>query len=73
LSEMWAVAGEEYADYGPLRQFYSRNAQSHQLFGVIDRNSKVLNIEFGVGAGLTDASDKLTLKLMLARDLNPSH
>jgi hypothetical protein len=30
----------------------------------------VVNIEFGVGFGLTSASDKLTFKLMLSRDLN---
>ena len=27
------------------------------------------DIEAGVGAGITDASDKLTLKLILSRDL----
>jgi|SRR5712692_383461 len=73
LSNMWALAVEEYADYGPLHQFNSRNDQSHKLFGVVDRTSKFLDVEFGVGVGLTDASDKFTLKLMLARDLNVKH
>jgi hypothetical protein len=72
LSDTWAVGAEEYADYGPLRRFYGRSDQVHQLFAVIDRTSKVLDIEFGVGVGLTDASDRLTLKLLLARDLNGS-
>jgi hypothetical protein len=71
LSPTWAIAVEEYADYGPLRQFYSANAQSQQLWGVFDHSSsKWVNIEAGIGFGLTSASDKLTLKLMLSRDLN---
>jgi len=70
LSPAWAIAVEEYADYGPLRQFYSANDQSHSLWGVFDHSSKWVNIEAGIGFGLTSASDKLTLKLMLSRDLN---
>jgi hypothetical protein len=66
----WALAIEEYADYGPLRQFYSASKQSQELFGVFDRYSEKLNIEAGVGFGLTSSSDKITLKLILSRDLN---
>ena len=36
----------------------------------MDHTSKVVNIEAGVGFGLTSSSDKVTLKLMLSRDLN---
>jgi hypothetical protein len=70
MSNTWALAVEEYADYGPLRRFLARRDQAHQLFGVIDRRSKVLDIEIGAGIGLTPASNTFTLKLMLARDLN---
>jgi hypothetical protein len=70
LSDTWALAAEEYADYGPLRRFYARGDQAHQLFAVVDRSSKVLAVEFGAGVGLTGASDRFTVKLMLARDLN---
>jgi hypothetical protein len=69
LSKVWAVAAEEYDDFGPIHGFLPGNQQVHQIWGVIDRNGK-LNIEAGVGAGLTDASDKLTLKLILSFDLN---
>jgi hypothetical protein len=69
FSSGWTLAAEEYADYGPLRQFYSAGEQSHQIYGVVDRKTKFADIEFGVGFGLTSASDKITLKLMLARDL----
>ena len=73
FSPMWAIAAEEYADFGPLRGFYSVSDQSHQLYGVVDYSSKALDFEVGVGFGLTDASDKLTLKVMVARDLNSKH
>jgi hypothetical protein len=68
----WALAVEEYADYGPLRQFLPRTGQAHQLYGVIDTTAKGLDIEAGVGVGLTSSTDKLTLKLILSRDLNKS-
>jgi hypothetical protein len=70
FSKGWAAGVEEYADYGPLRQIYSAHEQSHQIWAVMDHTSKVVNIEGGVGFGLTNSSDKVTLKLMVSRDLN---
>ena len=70
LSPQWAAAVEEYADFGPLHRFYSGNEQSHQLFGVVDYSGKAIDVEAGVGVGLTSASDNLTFKLILSRDLN---
>ena len=70
FSEKWAGAVEEYADYGQFRQIYSATEQSHQIWAVMDHAGKFLNIETGIGFGLTAASDKVTLKLMLSRDLN---
>ena len=66
----FAAAIEEYADYGPLRDFYSAHDQSHQIYGVIDRTTRFADIEAGIGFGLTGSSDKITLKLMFSRDLN---
>jgi len=61
---------EEYADFGPLNGFYSGGNQGHQLFGVVDYALKNgLELQAGVGVGLTDATDGLTFKLILARDL----
>src|SRR5579863_10444377 len=70
LSPKWAVAAEEYADYGPLRQILPANQQFHQIWAVMDHNTKLVNIEAGVGFGLNNASDRVTLKLMVSRDLN---
>jgi hypothetical protein len=70
VGSKWAVAVEEYADFGPLNDIHARSDQSHQLFGVVDYAGKLLDVEAGVGVGLTSGSDKVTLKLILSRDLN---
>jgi hypothetical protein len=70
LNDKWAVALEEYADFGPLRKFYAANDQFHEVWAVMNHNSKILDIETGVGVGVTSGADKLTFKLMLSRDLN---
>jgi hypothetical protein len=69
LDPGWAVAVEEYDDIGPLRDFYPRDEQGHELWGVFDRYSKIVDVEGGIGFGLTPGSDKVTLKLILSRDL----
>jgi hypothetical protein len=70
LSPKWAGAIEEYADYGSLRQIYSAHEQSHQVWAVMNHEGKYVNIETGIGFGLTGSSDRVTLKLMVSRDLN---
>jgi len=70
VSSVWAIAVEEYADYGPVRKLHSGHEQSHQIYGVVDYSGKALNIEAGIGVGLTGASDNLTFKIILSRDLN---
>jgi hypothetical protein len=70
VSPAWAIAAEEYDDFGPVRGFLPAGQQVHQLYAVVDRTGGLFDIEAGVGFGLTDASDRLTLKLILSRDLN---
>jgi len=70
LNSRWAVAAEEYADMGPLRNMRSLHDQSHEIWAVTDYKCKAFNLEAGVGVGVTGASDRLTLKLMVSRDLN---
>lgn len=64
-----AFALEEYADFGPLQHFLPGSQQSQTLFAVVDYGSSSASIEFGVGRGLTPASDTWVLKLMLMHDL----
>lgn len=69
-SDVWAVAVEAYSGFGPLKEFLPGGEQSHQIYGVLGHTLKNgLEWEFGAGVGLTDASDKFTLKLILAKDL----
>ncbi len=65
-----AIALEDYSDFGPLKGFNPVSEQSHQLYGVVDLLAKTIDIELGVGVGLNSASDKLTFKVILSRDLN---
>jgi hypothetical protein len=69
LSDKYKLAIEEYDDFGAISHFLSSSKQSHQLFGVLDINTSVVEIELGVGAGLTTASDHRVIKLILSRDL----
>ena len=69
LSKKLAVSIEHYADFGPLQHFKSASGQSQTLFGVLDYGSSSNGIEFGVGKGLTRATDSCVIKLMLMHDL----
>lgn len=69
VSKTWAVAAEVYSDYGVLKHFLPLEQQSQQVFGVVDYKSEDFNIETGVGFGLTSASDRMVVKLMISRDL----
>ena len=70
INKTWAVAAEEYADLGPLRQFMPIHDQFHEVWAVTDYKGKVVNVEAGIGIGATAGADRLTLKLMISRDLN---
>ncbi len=68
LSETYKVALEEYDDFGSISHFLPASKQSHQLFAVMDINTRIVAIEAGAGAGLTAASDHWVLKLILSKD-----
>ena len=70
LESGWQLAAEEYADYGTFSAPLHGGNQAHQLFAVVDHSFGTLDVEAGVGVGLTDVADRLTLKLILARDFN---
>jgi hypothetical protein len=66
----WAIALEEYADFGPLRAFAGAPSQGHQLYAVVDHAIGAVDVEAGVGYGLTNVTDRLTFKLILSHDFN---
>ena len=70
VNDKWALALEEYADYGPLHDFAAAADQAHQFYFVVNHGTKWMDIEAGVGVGVTNASDRVTFKLLLSKDLN---
>lgn len=70
IKKSWAVAAEEYADLGPLRQYRPLHDQFQEVWGVADYRGKLVSIEAGFGIGVTSGADRLTLKLMVSRDLS---
>ena len=69
LRDKLALALEHYADFGRVRHLLAASAQSQTLFAVADVGDSHGGIEFGVGRGLTHASDAWVIKLMIMRDL----
>jgi hypothetical protein len=67
ITPEFALAVEHYAEFGQLNGFEPRGQQPHNIFAVTDFSHKSFSVEFGIGAGLTDASDKLVIKMILAR------
>ena len=70
VNPKWTLALEQYSDFGPVTGFHSWSEQSHQLFAVVDRHWTRWEAEFGVGAGLTGASDPWTLELLVTTSLD---
>jgi hypothetical protein len=70
FSPAWTFGIEAYGDYGAIHSLNSFHDQSHQFYFVADHSMKGIDVEAGVGVGVTASSDKLTMKLILSRDLN---
>ncbi len=70
INDKLAVSVEEYADYGPLHALYGASEQAHMIYGVVNHTMKFLEFEAGIGVGLTSSTDKVTMKLLLIKDLN---
>jgi hypothetical protein len=69
VDKTWALAAELYSDYGAVKGLLPFDQQSQQIFGVVDYETEEFNVEAGLGFGLTPASDRLVVKLMVSRDL----
>jgi hypothetical protein len=64
--EIW-IGAEYYGDFGPLGNFSQGGQQKHTIFGVIDFTLFTLDINIGVGWGLTPSSDAFITKLIVGR------
>jgi hypothetical protein len=69
-SSRWAYAVETYSDLGPLQELDGWEKQSQTVYAVVDFTaSEATSLEFGVGRGLTSASDPWVVKLIWNRSL----
>jgi hypothetical protein len=56
---------EYYSDLGQIGNFDKLPDQQHTLFAVTDFKAGVFDVNFGVGYGLTPASDRLVVKTII--------
>jgi len=56
---------EYYSDFGKIGDFKAFGEQQHTLFAVTDFKVGVIDVDFGVGYGLTPASDRWVVKAIL--------
>jgi hypothetical protein len=59
------VGLEYYADFGEIGNFLKPADQQHTLFAVTDFKLGVFGVNFGVGYGLTPASDRFVVKTIV--------
>jgi hypothetical protein len=59
------VGLEYYADFGQIGNFAKLPDQQHTLFAVTDFKLGVFGVNFGVGYGLTPASDRWVIKTII--------
>jgi hypothetical protein len=51
-------------------EMFSAHDRCDQVWAVANYSGKAINIETGIGFGVTSPSDRVTLKFMITRDLN---
>ena len=66
LEDLLSLGFEYYANFGPIGRWLPAGAQEHYLYEVINvYRWKRWEINFGVGEGLTEASNRLVVKAIL--------
>jgi hypothetical protein len=65
LSPDFSIGLEHYADFGEIGNFKKLGDQQHTLFAVTDFALGIFGVNFGVGYGLTPASDRWVVKTII--------
>jgi hypothetical protein len=65
-----AIGAEYYNDIGTLADRLPRDKQGRALYAVIEIERKTWSLNFGVGHGLTPATDDWTVKAIFGFSLN---
>ncbi len=70
LGEDLAIGIEYYTDLGPIGHFLPLKEQGHNIYGVVDFKVADVEVNFGIGYGLTQGSDRWMAKMILSKDLD---
>ena len=65
-----SLGAEYYSDLGKIGHMEPWDKQDNRIYGTIDVDMKPLAFNFGVGRGLTEASDKWTVKAIIEVPIN---
>ena len=65
LGEDFFIGLEHYAELGEIRHFLPLREQQHNLFAVTDFKLGKLDVNLGIGFGLTSGSDRLVAKTII--------
>ena len=65
VSKGLSLGVEYYSDLGKLAHIEPWDKQDNRIYGTIDVDMKPLVFNFGIGRGLTEASDKWTVKAIV--------
>lgn len=65
ITEKTQVGFETYNEFGPLRQLQSLNKNSKTLYAVIDQEVGTLDVNGGLGHGLTSDADRWVIKVIV--------
>ena len=63
------VGLEYYSDFGAFGRFAALDNQLHTLFAVTDFKLGQLDVNFGVGYGMTNGSDRVVMKMIVGKNL----
>jgi hypothetical protein len=68
VSNNWTVGVEHFANLGPIGYILPWNQEMQTLYAVAETKFKGLEMSFGVGYGLTNASRGLAVKTSFGKD-----
>lgn len=66
INDEWALGFEHYAGFGRLNKMLNSSQQDQVFYLVVDFERKGFGVNFGVGRGLTNASDDWVVKAIVS-------